>query len=79
MRSDIDYINPFASGSPYDAAHIGLWHSDFAGLAGAVGEELHLPGVGARQAYELKWECYLADATDPIIRPCLTCSSRRVQ
>jgi outer membrane protein TolC len=25
---------------------------------------LRLPGVGARQAYELKWECYLADATD---------------
>jgi hypothetical protein len=39
------------------------------GSAGVVGEELRLPDVGARQAYELKWECYLADATDPIIRP----------
>jgi hypothetical protein len=40
------------------------------GSAGVVGEESRLPGVGARQAYELRWECFLADATDPIIRPC---------
>jgi hypothetical protein len=29
-----------------------------------VGKELHLPGVGARQADELRWERFLVRATD---------------
>jgi hypothetical protein len=33
MRSGIDYISPFASGSPYDGAHTGLWHPEFARIS----------------------------------------------
>jgi hypothetical protein len=34
------------------------------GLAGVVGEELRLLDVGARKAYELRWERFLVRATD---------------